>query len=155
MRTKRLIWTVLALSPAMLSVPVGAADTGNAEVKAQAPQAVFGSQLMTRQERIEYRNKMRNLKTPEERDAFRLEHHKLMQQRAKERGLTLPDEPPAGGARMGRGGMGPGSGMGPGMGQGMGGQGMGPGGAMRQSGGAGNATGQGAGAGAAPDNPAK
>lgn len=86
-------------------------------VTAQAAQQVYGSQLMTRQERIEYRNQMRALKTQEERNAFRLEHHQKMQERAKERGATLPDMPPAQG-----GGMGPGmgGGMGPGMGGGMG-----------------------------------
>lgn len=76
---------------------------------------VYGSQLMTQQERLEYRSQMRTLRTPEERAAFRQEHHKKMQERAKEKGVTLPDAPPA----MG-GGAGPGAG--PGMG------GMGPGG---------------------------
>jgi hypothetical protein len=88
---------------------------------AQNAAQIYGSQLMTRQERIEYRNQMRALKTQEERNAFRLEHHNRMQERAKERGLTLPDAPPAQGGGKGRG-MGPGmGGMGPGMG------GMGPG----------------------------
>lgn len=77
---------------------------------------VYGSQLMTRQERIEYRNKMRAAKTRQEREQIRAEHHTRMQERAKERGLTLPDAPPPNGG-MG-GGMGPGSG--PGMGGGMG-----------------------------------
>jgi hypothetical protein len=89
----------------------------------QAAEQVYGSQLMTRQERIEYRNQMRTLKTQEERNAFRLEHHQRMQERAKERGLALPDAPPATGAGMGPG---MGGGMGPGMGGGMGG-GMGRG----------------------------
>lgn len=93
-------------------------------VAAQAAQQVYGSRLMTRQERIEYRNQMRALKTQEERNAFRLEHHQKMQERAKERGVTLPDMPPAQGGGMGPGmggGMGPGmGGMGPGMGGGMG-----------------------------------
>jgi len=82
---------------------------------------IYGSQLMTRKERAENRAKMRSLKTPEERDAYRLEHHKKMQERAKEKGVTLPDEPPATGMRMGPGGggMGPGGGgmMGPGGGR--------------------------------------
>ncbi len=79
---------------------------------------IYGSQLMTPQERIEHRNKMRAAQTLEERERIRAEHHTQMQARAKERGLTLPDEPPMPGGRM----MGPGSGMGPG--------GMGPGGRM-------------------------
>lgn len=83
---------------------------------------IYGSQLMTEQERMEHRNKMRSLKTYEEREAYRLEHHKEMQKRAKEKGVKLPDEPPARG-----GGMGPGGGMRPGGGMGPGGGGMGPG----------------------------
>ena len=77
---------------------------------------IYGSQLMTRQERIEHRNQMRTLKTEEERNAYRLEHHNKMQERAKERGVTLPDSPPAAG-----GGMGPGAGGGRGPGAGAGG----------------------------------
>jgi Spy/CpxP family protein refolding chaperone len=48
---------------------------------------------MTPQERAEHRDKMRSLKTAEERQKFREEHHKQMEQRAKERGVTLPDAP--------------------------------------------------------------
>jgi hypothetical protein len=89
-------------------------------------QQIYGSQLMTPEERAEYQSKMRSLKTEEERNQLRLEHHKEMQARAKERGVTLPDEPPAkhGGKGAG-GGMGPGGSMGPG-------GGMGPGGAPKQ-----------------------
>jgi hypothetical protein len=101
----------------------------------QARDQVYGSQLMTRQERLEYRNRMRNLKTAEEREQLRLEHHKEMQERAKARGVSLPDEPPMAPAHMGPGGgaMGPG-GTGP---MGPGGATMGPGGASMGSGGAG------------------
>jgi hypothetical protein len=69
---------------------------------------IYGSQLMTPAERNTYRNKMRNLRTVQEREAFRTQHHQEMQQRAQERGLRLPDSPPAQGAR---GGMGPGPAM--------------------------------------------
>jgi hypothetical protein len=78
---------------------------------------VYGSQLMTNQERIQYRNRMRAAKTVEEREQIRLEHHKQMQERAKERGVTLPDVPPPRGS--GRG-MGPGAVMGGGAGPGAG-----------------------------------
>jgi hypothetical protein len=109
---------------------VVAADQPQGGQQEQVQQQVYGSQLMTPQERAEYRAKMRSLKTPEEREAFRQEHHRLMQERAGERGLTLPDIPPARGGGMGPGGgmMGPGGGgmMGPGGGGGM----MGPGGGM-------------------------
>lgn len=78
---------------------------------------IYGSQLMTRKERNEYRRRLRAAKTLKERERIRHEHHKRMQERAKARGLKLPDEPPAHG--MG-GGMGPGGGMGSGRGGGRG-----------------------------------
>lgn len=81
---------------------------------------IYGSQLMTQEERDAYRNRMRAAKTEQEREQIRKEHHEQMKVRAKEKGVTLPDEPPARGR-----GMGPGKGMGPGMGPG--GGGMGPG----------------------------
>ena len=75
---------------------------------------VYGWQLMTEQERIEHRNKMRGMKTKEERETYRSEHHMRMQERAKERGVTLPGQPqPRGkGMRESGGGKGKGSGGG-------------------------------------------
>jgi len=99
-----------------------------AQERTQAQEHVYGSQLMTPQERDQYRAKMRSLTTEQEREQLRQQHHKAMQQRAKERGMTLPDEPPARGHGMGSG---MGQGMGPNGGQGMGG-GMGPGGGQGQ-----------------------
>lgn len=77
---------------------------------------IYGSQLMTNQERMEHRTKMNAAKTAQEREQVRMEHHEQMQLRAKERGMTLPDTPPARGAGM-RQGMGPGGGMGAGRGR--------------------------------------
>lgn len=74
---------------------------------------IYGRQLMTEQERNAYRERMRNAKSAAERERIRRENHDRMQARARERGVTLPDEPPAD--------------RGPGMGRGMGGQGMGGG----------------------------
>lgn len=91
--------------------------SGLGTASAQNTTPVYGSQLMTQQERVEYRTQMRALKTQEERNAFRLEHHKKMQERAKEQGVTLSDAPPAAGGGMGPGG---GGGMGGGMGGGRG-----------------------------------
>ncbi len=93
---------VLALAMTGLSVGALAEDV-----------PIYGSQLMTNQERIEHRNKLRAAKTAEEREQVRLQHHEQMQLRAKEQGVTLPDTPPAQGGRQGRG-MGPGGGMGSG-----------------------------------------
>lgn len=55
---------------------------------------IYGSQMMTERERQEHRAKMRAMKTEQEREAYRLEHHNKMQERARAKGLTLPDEPP-------------------------------------------------------------
>lgn len=114
--------SMLALSLGLaMNTPAQAADQAQTQATQQAQtqerDRVYGSELMTQQERTEYHNHMRALKTEQERDAYRLAHHKKMQERAKAQGKTLPDMPPAG--------MGPGSGMGPGMGQGSGGMGSG------------------------------
>ena len=101
---------------AALSLSAGSAFT------ADQKEQIYGSQLMTQQERNAFRSKMRAAKTAEERERIRNEHHEQMVERAKARGVTLPGEPPAGGGGMGpgSGGMGPGSGMGPGGGMGPG-----------------------------------
>jgi hypothetical protein len=85
-------------------------DQTQAMQQAQTQERVYGWELMTPIERREYQTKMRALNTEQEREAFRLEHHRLMQERARVQGKTLPDMPPAGmGPGMGRG-MGPGPG---------------------------------------------
>jgi hypothetical protein len=103
------------MSAKFLTTSIAVAVLSIGSAMAQYPPAIYGSQLMTRQERMEYRNQMRSTKTQEERNTLRLEHHQKMQERAKEKGVTLPDAPPAAG-----GGMGPGAGggRGPGMGGG-------------------------------------
>ena len=96
----------------VLSFPVGftvAADSPPAQITAEAPgnEHIYGSQLMSQEERTVYHTKMRTAQTEEERELLRKEHHQSMQERAKVRGVTLPDEPPARGGGMG---MGPGGG---------------------------------------------
>lgn len=110
------------LVAAALTLAAGGAlaQSGNAD---DAP--IFGSQLMTEQERVEHRQRMRNAASDEERQQIRAEHHERMQQRAQERGVELPASPPA------DRGMGAGTGQGKGQGKGMGkgkGKGMGQGG---------------------------
>jgi len=111
------------------------------EPQGQQEEHVYGSELMTPQERAEHRAKMQAAKTSEERERIRKEHHELMKKRAEERGMKLPDEPPARG--MGRGpgsgtGVGAqGRGMGPGAAMGPKGGGMGPGAGMGPKGGGG------------------
>ena len=111
---------VAALATA-LSLSTGfalAADQAQTQEKAQTQkqEQIYGSQLMTQQERTEYRAKMHAAKTVEEREQVRKEHHERMKELANERGVTLPDEPPAIGGSMGPGGggMGHGGGMGSG-----------------------------------------
>ncbi len=83
----------------------------------QAPkEQVYGSQLMTNQERAAHRAKMRTAQTPEEKAKVRAEQHERMQERARQLGVEMPATPPAVG-----GGMGPGPGGGMGMGPGGGG----------------------------------
>ena len=68
----------------------------------QARDRIYGSQLMTKQERAEYNAHMRNKKTQQEREAYRFEHHNKMQERARERGLELSDTPPQMGEGKGK-----------------------------------------------------
>jgi len=64
---------------------------------------VYGSQLMTQQERVEYRARLRSAQTAEERAQIRAEHHERMRERARQLGVAMPEEPPAMGAGMGPG----------------------------------------------------
>ena len=62
-----------------------------------------GEQLMTPQEREALREKMRSAKTPQERQALAASTRAEMEQRAKEKGITLPAH---GNSHAGMGGMG-------------------------------------------------
>ena len=64
----------------------------------------LGHQLMTQEEWQEHHQRMRQM-TAQERDQYRKEWHARMQERAKEKGMKLPDSP-------GPHGMGPGGGRG-------------------------------------------
>lgn len=98
---------LLAAGGASMALPAMAED-----------EAVYGRELMTEQERIEHRLDLRALKTEQEREAYRKEHHERMQERARERGKVLPAEPREYGQRRQDQGMGPRDGSGMGMGQG-------------------------------------
>jgi hypothetical protein len=125
--------------PRLLAVALGAmllapALTVPAQAQPREP-VIYGSQLMTQQERLEYRERLRNAHTVQEREQIRLQHHREMQERARERGVTLPDAPrrsigPGPGPGAGPRGSGMGAGMGPGGGMG-GGAGGGAGGGSR------------------------
>ena len=119
MLKKALLVSAMA-SGLMFIVSPGFAAEAATQNQAQQQEQVYGSQLMTVQERTEYQARMRTAKTVEAREQIRAEHHKAMQVRAKEKGITLPDEPPARGignsTESGKG-MGPGGGMEPGGGR--------------------------------------
>ncbi len=138
MRTPMTLSSLLVLLLAATGT-VWAQDT-TAPVQTQAREQIYGSQLMTPQERREHSARLRAAKTEQEREQIRQEHHKQMQERAKERGVTLPDEPTPGGKGKGAatapgggkagkcgsgkcGGVGPGGGSGGGPGGGGGGGG--------------------------------
>ena len=107
MMKRPIMLSALAISLSLFAGFVSAADPTPVGENAQIQQQehIYGNQLMTPQERIEYRVKMRDAKTAEEREQIRKKHHNAMIIRAKARGVILPDEPPVrGGGRMGSGG---------------------------------------------------
>jgi hypothetical protein len=77
-------------------------------------------QLMSPEERADFRDSTQSAQTVEERKRIRTEQHALMQERAKAQGITLPDSPPMrgmGGQRFDRGANPPMRGMGGGPGR--------------------------------------
>lgn len=87
--------------------------------QAADPATVTANQLMTQEERVEQRNKMRAAKTEEERAAVRAENHQRMSERAAAQGKVLvPVNPQGPQQAAGRRGQGPGAGRGMGMGAG-------------------------------------
>ncbi|NJD07622.1 MAG: hypothetical protein FIA97_14160 [Methylococcaceae bacterium] len=89
---------VIAIALATLSGGVAAEPTPAPEA-APAAQTVRGRDLMTPDEWREHRKKLQSLATPAERQAYRAEHRKMLEARAKEKGLILRDGP---GWRSGR-----------------------------------------------------
>lgn len=79
-----------------------ATDQERSQIRKQ--EQMYGWELMTPEERAEHRAKIRSFNSEEERERFRLEHHKEMEERARARGVTLPDMPSTSQGR----GMGPG-----------------------------------------------
>lgn len=59
----------------------------------QEQRQVYGWELMSPQERAQHREKMRSLETEQAREQYRMEHHRRMQKRAEQQGVTLPDTP--------------------------------------------------------------
>ena len=103
----------LAAEKATPAVPATKAVPATPAVPAEK-ETIFGSQLMTVEERTAFRTQMQNATTEEERQKIRLEHRKLMLERAKAKGVTLSDTP-----MMNSQGIGSGKATGMGMGGGM------------------------------------
>ncbi len=55
------------------------------------PETIYGYKLMTPKERVEYMERIHSATTFEEREHLRMEHHRLMQERARARHVSLPD----------------------------------------------------------------
>ena len=75
------------------------------------PEMIYGYQLMTPRERVDYMMRLHTARTFEERERLRRDHHRLMQNRAMKRRIMLPDMGPGEEYRPG-GGMMPGGGRG-------------------------------------------
>lgn len=103
----------LAAEKATPAVPATKAVPATPAVPAEK-ETIFGSQLMTVEERTAFRTQMQNATTDEERQKIRLEHRKQMLERAKAKGVTLSDTP-----MMNSQGIGSGKATGMGMGGGM------------------------------------
>jgi hypothetical protein len=68
-----------------------------------------GSELLTSQERAEYRQRMRGMLSAGQQEQIRRHYERLIQQRAKQQGIALPGQPstsPGQGAGSRRGGSG-------------------------------------------------
>lgn len=114
--SKKMIFSVLLF----VAGNAVAADQVQTREQTQTRQTV-GRQMMTDEEHAEQREKMRSAGSREEREKVRAEHHEKMKARAKEQGMSIPDNPPSRSQGEGmRGGMG--GGQGGGMGGGRGGR---------------------------------
>lgn len=106
---KRALMVSTLATAVTLSIGVAlAADPAPGDGKMQMQEQVYGSEMMTLEERAEYRAKIQAAKTGEAREQLRKEHHERMKARASARGVSPSDEPPAK-----DNGMGGGTGVGP------------------------------------------
>lgn len=62
-----------------------------ARVRKHQKDGIFGGEMMTKQERKQYRKQLKECKTEGERERFRREHRHRMQERARLRGIELAD----------------------------------------------------------------
>jgi hypothetical protein len=105
MKRKLAIFVALVCSLLLPSSFVLAANQANEQerIQAQEQEHIYGSQMMTEQERNEYRARIQAAKTNDEREQIRMEHHERMRERARAQGLSMPETPPPRGGGMGGG----------------------------------------------------
>lgn len=70
----------------------GTSNSTGAETSASSDQDIYGYEIMTPAERAEFRAKMQSAKSSQERERLQIDHQAAMQSRAKQRGITLPDD---------------------------------------------------------------
>jgi hypothetical protein len=93
MRRTLLAAALAAASFALYAQPYG---PGNGPGRGQGPGPRWGAEvtpgwaLMTAEERKAHQDKMQSMKDPAECQSYMAEHHKRMQDRAKERGQAMP-----------------------------------------------------------------
>src|SRR5690348_11140077 len=114
MKSDVLMAAAMAVAMMVMTVSLFAAEQPAPASRKSEP--IYGYGMMSSQERNDYREHMRNARSADERQKIRDEHHKLMQERAKERGVTLSERGQGKGHGYGAGGQGKGQGMGMGPG---------------------------------------
>jgi len=57
-------------------------------------QEIYGGNLMTEQERNQYRERLQNASSKEEQKRIQAEHQNMIQERARQQGVKLPPPPP-------------------------------------------------------------
>ncbi|HRD87933.1 MAG TPA: hypothetical protein PK752_06680 [Accumulibacter sp.] len=77
------------LLPVVLLLALAPAAAGSGPWRASETNT-RGWQLMTPEERIEHQARIRGFRTYAECRSYQLEHHRLMAERARQRGLELP-----------------------------------------------------------------
>lgn len=85
--------TQIAISIAAAVVMAASAMEAIAQQPPVKREVIPGSELMTSQERERYRQRMRGAKSAEEQQKIRSDHVAQMRERARLRGLRLPDGP--------------------------------------------------------------
>ncbi len=99
-RMSRIAALIIATTAAAFGAEtVFAAESTQPQSGATAPQRQRPPQLFTAEENKQFRERMKNARTPEERDAIRKEARATYEQRAREKGITLPQHAQGGAPR--------------------------------------------------------